>query len=70
MSLTDHHAQFEELKPRLQQVELNHLRTRLDSVQLERTITALRQTVTNEETARETEAALRRLYERAKRWED
>ncbi|WP_152539773.1 hypothetical protein [Afipia sp. P52-10] len=59
---------FDKLKPRLQQVEFNHLKTRLDAVQLERTVAALHQTLP-EEKASEAEATLRRMYERAKRWE-
>jgi hypothetical protein len=71
MSLPDNQAQFAELKPRLQQVEFAHLKSRLDSAQLERTIAALHQIQTLPETkASEAEATLRRMYARAKRWED
>jgi len=53
------------------QVEFAHLRARLDNAQLERTITALHQIQTLPETkASEAEATLRRMYARAKRWED
>jgi hypothetical protein len=69
MSLQNNHAQFEQLKPRLQQVEFDHLKTRLDSAQLERTVAALHQTLP-ETKANEAEATLRRMYARAKRWED
>jgi hypothetical protein len=69
MSLEDDHAQFEQLKPRLQQVEFDHLKSRLDSVQLERTVAALHRTLP-ETKASEAEATLRRMYARAKRWED
>ena len=58
-----------ELKPRLQQVEFDHLKSRLDSAQLERTVAALHQTLP-ETKASEAEATLRRMYARAKRWED
>lgn len=70
MSLHDPRTQFEELKPRLQQVAFSHLRSRLDHAQLEQTIDALHQTLLDETKAREAEAALRRMYARAKRWED
>ena len=71
MSLQNNQAQFAELKPRLQQVEFNHLKARLDSAQLEQTIAALHQIPTLPETrASEAEATLRRMYARAKRWED
>ena len=71
MPLQDNHTQFEQLKPRLQQVEFNHLKARLDSAQLEQTIAALHQIPTLPETkASEAEATLRRMYARAKRWED
>ena len=72
MSLQDNQAQFAELKPpRLQQVEFDHLRARLDSAQLEQTIAALHQISTlPEPRANEAEATLRRMYARAKRWED
>ena len=71
MSLRDNQAQFAELKPRLQQVEFDHLRARLDSAQLEQTIAALHQISTlPEPRANEAEATLRRMYARAKRWED
>ena len=69
MSLQNNHAQFEQLKPRLQQVEFDHLKSRLDSAQLERTVAALHQTLP-ETKASEAEATLRRMYARAKRWED
>jgi hypothetical protein len=71
MSLREDQRQFDELKPRLQQVEFNHLKSRLDTAQLERTIAALHQIPTlPETTASEAEATLRRMYARAKRWED
>jgi len=71
MPLQDNQAQFAELKPRLQQVEFNHLKSRLDHAQLEQTIAALHQIPTLPETkASEAEATLRRMYARAKRWED
>jgi hypothetical protein len=69
MPLQDNHAQFEQLKPRLQQVEFDHLKSRLDSAQLERTVAALHQTLP-ETKASEAEATLRRMYARAKRWEE
>jgi hypothetical protein len=69
MSLRDNPTQFEQLKPRLQQVEFDHLKSRLDSVQLERTVATLRQMLP-ETKASEAEATLRRMYARAKRWED
>ena len=46
MSLQENQAQFAELKPRLHQVEFDHLKSRLDSAQLELTIAALHQTGT------------------------
>jgi len=71
MSLRDDQAQLAEIKPRLQQVEFNHLKARLDTAQLERTIAALHDIPTLPETkASEAEATLRRMYARAKRWED
>ena len=45
MSLQDHQAQFEQLKPRLQQIEFDHLKSRLDTAQLERTVAALHETL-------------------------
>jgi hypothetical protein len=69
MSLQNNHAQFEQLKPRLQQVEFDHLKARLDSAQLERTVAALHQTLPATK-ASEAEATLRRMYARAKRWQD
>jgi hypothetical protein len=71
MSLQDDQAQFGALKPRLQQAEFNHLKARLDTAQLERTIALLHDLPTLPETkASEAEATLRRMYARAKRWED
>jgi hypothetical protein len=64
----DHQAQFGELKPRLQQVEFDHLKSRLDTAQLERTVAALHQTLP-ESQACEAEATLRRMFARARRWE-
>jgi hypothetical protein len=71
MSLQNDQAQFAAIKPRLQQIEFNQLKTRLDTAQLERTIAALHDIPTLPETkASEAEATLRRMYARAKRWED
>jgi hypothetical protein len=61
-------AQFNELKPRLQQVEFDHLKSRLDTAQLERTIAALHETLPGTK-ADEAEATLRRMFARAQRWE-
>ena len=69
MSVHGKQAQFEELKPRLHQVEFDHLRSRLDTAQLERTIAALHETLP-ETKAREAEATLRRMFARAQRWQD
>lgn len=69
MSLQENHAQFAELKPRLHQVEFDHLKSRLDSAQLELTVAALYQTLP-EIKASEAEATLRRMFARAKRWEE
>ena len=52
----------------LQQTEFDHLKSRLDSAQLEMTVVALHQTLP-ETKAREAEATLRRMFARAKRWE-
>jgi hypothetical protein len=68
MSLQNNQAQFEQLKPRLRRTEFDHLKSRLDTAQLELTITALRQTLP-ETKASEAEATLRRMFARAKRWE-
>ncbi|MDQ8731389.1 hypothetical protein [Bradyrhizobium sp. LHD-71] len=68
MPLHDRQAQFDRLKPRLHQVEFEHLKSRLDTAQLELTIAALRQTLP-ETKASEAEATLRRMFARAKRWE-
>jgi hypothetical protein len=68
MSLQDHQAQFDQLKPRLHQTEFDHLKSRLDTAQLEQTVTALHQTLP-EAKANEAEATLRRMFARAKRWE-
>ncbi len=68
MSLHDHQAQFAELKPRLQKTEFDHLKSRLDTAQLELTVAALHDTLP-EPKASEAEATLRRMYARAKRWE-
>jgi hypothetical protein len=61
--------QFNELKPRLQQVEFDHLKSRLDTAQLERTVAALRETLPGAK-ADEAEATLRRMFARAQRWEE
>ena len=68
MSFQDRQSQFEQLKPRLHQVEFDHLKSRLDMAQLELTIAALHQTLP-ETSASEAEATLRRMFARAKRWE-
>lgn len=68
MSLERNRTQFDRLKMRLQQVGFHHLKSRLDVAQLERTIAGLHQTLP-EAKAAEAEATLRRMYERAKRWE-
>jgi len=68
MSLQDHQAQFELLKPRLQKIEFDHLKSRLDTAQLERTVAALHDTLP-ESRASEAEATLRRMFARAQRWE-
>ena len=60
--------QFDRLKTRLQQASFSHLKSRLDVVQLERTIAGLHQTLPKAK-ASEAEETLRRMYERAKRWE-
>lgn len=69
MSLQENQAQFADLKPRLHQVEFDHLKSRLDSAQLEVTVAALHQTLP-EAKANEAEATLRRMFARAKRWEE
>jgi hypothetical protein len=69
MSLQENQAQFAELKSRLHQVEFDHLKSRLDSAQLELTVAALHQTLP-ESKASEAEATLRRMFARAKRWEE
>lgn len=68
MSLQDNQAQFEQLKPRLHRTEFDHLKSRLDTAQLELTVTALRQMLP-EARASEAEATLRRMFARAKSWE-
>lgn len=68
MAFQDQQAQFDQLKPRLQQVEFDHLKSRLDTAQLELTVTALRQALP-EKKANEAEATLRRMFERARRWQ-
>jgi hypothetical protein len=69
MSLQNDQAELGALNP--QQTEFNHLKSRLDTAQLERTIAALHQLPTLPgTTASEAEATLRRMYARAKRWED
>jgi hypothetical protein len=68
MSLQDNQSQFEQLKPRLHKIEFDHLRSRLDTAQLELTVSALHQTLP-EPRASEAEATLRRMFARAKRWE-
>lgn len=68
MTFQVNQAQFNELKPRLHQVEFDHLRSRLDTAQLERTVAALHETLP-ETKAREAEATLRRMFARAQRWE-
>lgn len=68
MSLERNRTQFDKLKSRLQQAGFQHLKSRLDVAQLERTIAGLHQTLP-EAKASEAEATLRRMYERAKRWE-
>ena len=69
MSIQENQAQFAELEPRLRQVEFDHLKSRLDSAQLELTVAALHQTLP-EIKASEAEATLRRMFARAKRWEE
>ncbi len=69
MSLQQNQAQFADIKPRLHQVEFDHLRSRLDSAQLEATVAALHQTLSQAK-ASEAEATLRRMFARAKRWEE
>jgi hypothetical protein len=68
MSLQDHQAQFEQLKPRLRKTEFDHLKSRLDTAQLERTVAALHDTLPQPK-ADEAEATLRRMFARAQRWE-
>jgi len=53
-----------------QQAEYHHLKPRLDEAQLERTIAVLHQSIPDEAKARDVEATLRRMFERAKRWEN
>jgi hypothetical protein len=69
MAFQGKQAQFDDLKPRLQQVEFDHLKSRLDSAQLERTVAALHETLP-ETKARDAEATLRRMFARAQRWQD
>ena len=68
MSLQDHQTQFEQLRPRLQKTEFDHLKSRLDTAQLERTVAALHDTLPQPK-ANEAEATLRRMFARAQRWE-
>jgi hypothetical protein len=68
MSLQEHQAQFEQLKPRLHKIEFDHLKSRLDTAQLERTVAALHDTLPQSR-ASEAEATLRRMFARAQRWE-
>ena len=68
MSFQGEQAQFDQLKPRLQQVEFDHLKSRLDTAQLERTVAALHETLP-ETKAHEAEATLRRMFARSRRWE-
>ena len=65
--MSDNQAQFDQLRPRLQQVAFDHLRSRLDSAQLEQTVAALHQ-VLPDTRASEAEATLRRMFARARRW--
>lgn len=67
MSLEENREQFDKLKPRLQQAELNHLGSRLDIARLERTVEALHQVLPDAQ-ASEAEATLRRMFARAQRW--
>jgi hypothetical protein len=68
MSLQEYQAQFEQLKPRLRKTEFDHLKSRLDTAQLERTVAALHDTLPQSR-ASEAEATLRRMFARAQRWE-
>lgn len=68
MPIEENRTQFDSLKSRLQKVEFNHLKSRLDLTQLERTIAGLHQTLP-EEKANDAAATLRRMFDRAKRWE-
>ena len=68
MSLQNNQAQFEQLKPRLHKIEFDHLKSRLDTAQLELTVAALHDTLPQAK-ASEAEATLRRMFARAKRWE-
>lgn len=71
LPLQDNQAQFDQLKPRLQQTAFDHLRSRLDSAQLEQleqTVAALHQ-VLPDTRASEAEATLRRMFARARRWD-
>jgi hypothetical protein len=68
MPLEKSREQFDRLKTRLQQASFSHLKSRLDVVQLERTIAGLHKTLPKAK-ASEAEETLRRMYERAKRWE-
>ncbi len=64
MSLQSNQTQFEQLKPRLHRVEFDHLGSRLDTAQLELTVAALHDTL-SETKASEAEATLRRMFARA-----
>ena len=70
MSVDDNQAQIARRDSSPQQAEYNHLKVRLDEAQLERTVAALHRAIPDDARAREAEATLRRMYERAKRWEN
>ena len=68
MSIEADRAQFENLSARFNGSEFNQLKDRLDLAQLEQTIAALYQTLPKPK-ARDAEETMRRMFERAKRWE-
>jgi len=68
MSVEADRAQFKDLSARFNGAEFSQLRERLDLAQLEQTIAALHETLPGPQ-AKDAEETMRRMFERAKRWE-
>lgn len=68
MSIEADRAQFKDLSARFNSAEFNQLKERLDLAQLEQTVAALHESLPPPQ-AKDAEETMRRMFERAKRWE-